>query len=135
MRCFNAVLISFCCTFLFSCGSPPQPPSANEAKSEVLNANLPEWKPNNLYISSPVTKGDWYLVTRNFTGSGEVYSPSFWYGLLHSQRIIVASGKDSDWFAVKNWLRSHGAKQVIEYKKKPLCNYCTDVYMINSDLP
>ncbi|QDY44477.1 cag pathogenicity island Cag12 family protein [Candidatus Pantoea soli] len=134
MRCSKPILVFAACLFVSACGSAPEPPTASEYKPEVLNNALPEWKPKDLYLPSTEAKGNWYLVTRNFTASGEVYSPAFWFGLLHSQKIIVASGKETDWFAAKNWLRSHGAKQVIEYQRKSLCNYCTDVYMINSDL-
>ena len=131
MKCFKPFCIVVAGLFLNACSSAPEPPNANDAKAETLNTSLPQWKPNNKFISSKGVKDDWYLVTRNFTGSGEVYSPAFWFGLQHSQQIIVSTGKETDWFKVKSWLRSHGATQVIQYQKKPLCNYCTDVYMIN----
>ncbi|MBP2845822.1 hypothetical protein J8655_10060 [Dickeya oryzae] len=88
---------------------------------------MPLWEPNNVFISSTRTEGNWQIKLENFIGDDN-YPPAFWYALLHSRHIMVATDSYKNWSAIKSWLVSHGAKQVIEYKNKKGCYNCADIY-------
>lgn len=117
------------CIIISSCSSPPEPPKPDKSPSEILNSSIPLWKENNLFIQSPELSGGWSFKVGNFSGDNQVYPEAFWFGLLHSGKITVATGSKTDWFAVKRWLRQHGAKQTIYYSQKTGCEYCIDIYM------
>lgn len=114
---------------LAACSSPPEPPLPDRSsKQEVVNSAIPLWEPNNVFIPSAVTEGNWQIRLANFRGDNDSYPPAFWYALLHSRHILVATDSGNNFFAIKGWLRSHGAKQVIEYRIKPGCRNCADLY-------
>jgi len=126
---FNRVMPLMLCALLTACSSPPKPPLPDRSsKQEVVNSTMPLWEPNNVFISSASTEGNWQIKLANFQGDNDSYPPAFWYALLHSRHILVATGSNTNWFAIKGWLRSHGARQVIEYRHKPGCFNCADIY-------
>ncbi|MDQ1228439.1 hypothetical protein QE443_004700 [Pantoea ananatis] len=117
--------------FMTACSSPPEPPMPDRSsKTEQINADLPLWQANNAFVRAKGVSGHWQLKMVNFRGDDDTYPPAFWYGINHSSHILVAAGTRTNWFAVKNWLRNHGATtQVIEYRVKPGCYYCADIYL------
>ncbi|WP_050769238.1 cag pathogenicity island Cag12 family protein [Capnocytophaga gingivalis] len=129
MKCFKTLLFLLPCVITSGCSSPPEPPKPDKSPSETVNSSMPLWKENNLFIQAPKVSGGWNLKVDNFSGDNQVYPEAFWYGLLHSEKITVATGRKTDWFAVKNWLRQHGARQTIYYGEKKACEYCIDIYM------
>ncbi|WP_210461821.1 cag pathogenicity island Cag12 family protein [Pantoea ananatis] len=131
MTSFKPLIALLLATGLSGCSSPPEPPQPDRSsKYEQVNTTMPVWEPNNAFIRSPGVSGNWQLKLADFRGDDNTYPPAFWFGLAHSSHILVAAGSRTNWFAVKNWLRNHGATtQVIEYRVKPGCYYCADIYL------
>lgn len=121
--CVLAVLLT-------GCSSPPEPPQpGRSAKSETVNDTMPLWEANNITVPAGAVSGHWQIKLADFRGNNDNYPPAFWFGITHSSHIMVAAGRGTDWYGIKGWLRARGANQVIEYRLKPGCYNCADIYL------
>ena len=126
----KALSASLLALLVAGCSSPPEPPLPDSSsKPETVNGTMPLWEANNITVPSADVSGHWQIKLANFRGDNDSYPPAFWYGITHSSHILVATGRGTNWYGIKDWLRAHGANQVIEYRVKPGCYNCADIYM------
>ncbi|CNM04149.1 cag pathogenicity island Cag12 family protein [Yersinia pseudotuberculosis] len=121
---------------LAGCSSPPEPMAVKwDATPTTVNSTLPLWQENHVVVHSPDVVGSWSKRITDFQGDNGSYGPDFYYAVVHSTRIVVASNSSSAWFNTKAWLQLHGATAPIEFNRKLDCLTCNtvDVYLSRSD--
>ncbi|HGJ5864351.1 cag pathogenicity island Cag12 family protein, partial [Arsenophonus nasoniae] len=123
---------------LAGCSSPPPPPPVNWSGTAIeINSGMPEWKENNVVIPSPIITGHWAKAIYDFDGEKGNYLPDDYFAVAHAKQIVVLTQTSADYFNAKRWLRTHGAKGVIDYQVKQGCIGCseTDIYFYRIDKP
>ncbi len=123
---------------LAGCSSPPPPPPVNWSGSAIeINSGMPDWKENKVVIPSPVIAGHWAKAIYDFDGEKGSYLPDDYFAVTHANQIVVLTQTSDDYFNAKRWLRTHGAKGVIDYQVKQGCIGCseTDIYFYRMDKP
>ncbi|EAS3781439.1 Cag pathogenicity island protein Cag12 [Salmonella enterica] len=95
------------------------------------NTRLPQWSDNNVIVPSPTVNGKWTSSISAQSFHDTIWSPSVFYTVAHSTRIVVTAQSGADFFNAKNWLRQNGAKGVIEYQPLFNCLTCreTTIYL------
>ncbi|EDX0372073.1 Cag pathogenicity island protein Cag12 [Salmonella enterica] len=114
------------------CSSPPSPVPVDWDKiAEPLNTRLPQWSDNNVIAPSPTVNGKWTSSISAQSFHDTIWSPSVFYTVAHSTRIVVTAQSGADFFNAKNWLCQNGAKGVIEYQPLFNCLTCreTTIYL------
>ncbi|WGM08744.1 TcpQ domain-containing protein [Arsenophonus nasoniae] len=123
---------------LAGCSSPPPPPPVNWSGSAIeINSTMPDWKENNVVIPSPIITGHWAKAIYDFDGEKGNYLPDDYFAVAHANQIVVLTQTSAGYFNAKRWLRTHGAKGVIDYQVKQGCIGCseTDIYFYRIDKP
>ncbi|BBI93079.1 TcpQ domain-containing protein [Serratia symbiotica] len=131
-------LITVAGIMLAGCSSPPPPPPVNWSGSAIkINSEIPDWKENNMVIPSPVIAGHWAKAIYDFDGEKGHYLPDDYFAVTHANQIVVLSQTSEGYFNAKRWLRTHGAKGVIDYQVKRGCIGCseTDIYFYRINKP
>ncbi|WP_130651537.1 TcpQ domain-containing protein [Candidatus Williamhamiltonella defendens] len=131
-------LITVAGIMLAGCSSPPPPPPVNWSGSAVeINSTIPDWKENHVVIPSPVIAGHWAKAMYDFEGEKRNYLPDDYFAVTHANQIVVLSQTSEGYFNAKRWLKTHGAKGVIDYQVKQRCLGCskTDIYFYRIDKP
>ena len=124
MKVINMLLFSL---VLSGCSSSPPPvPVEWDKPGQSVNTGLPQWRDNTVIVPSPVVNDKWLLSihARNFNDT--FWTPAVFYAITHSTRIIVATPSGTDYFNARNWLRQHGAKDVIAYQPVSGCLTCRE---------
>lgn len=131
-------LITVAGLMLTGCSSPPPPPPVNWSGTAVeMNSTMPDWKENNVVIPSPVITGHWAKAIYDFDGEKGNYLPDDYFAVTHANQIVVLTQTSAGYFNAKRWLRTHGAKGVIDYQVKQGCLGCSeiDIYFYRMDKP
>lgn len=90
-----------------------------------------------MVIPSPIITGHWAKAIYDFDGEKGNYLPDDYFAVAHANQIVVLTQTSSGYFNAKRWLRTHGAKGVIDYQVKQGCIGCseTDIYFYRIDKP
>ncbi|ECC9721816.1 TPA: cag pathogenicity island Cag12 family protein [Salmonella enterica subsp. enterica serovar Java] len=110
---------------LAGCSSPPEPrPVEWDQPAEQINNNFPQWTENNLVIPAAVVSGHWSYYIANFSPEN-IYSTEVWYAVAHSSEVTVSAWNGENYFIARDWLRKHGYKGLVTFRKKTNCLTCT----------
>nr|WP_166506937.1 cag pathogenicity island Cag12 family protein [Sodalis glossinidius] len=73
----------------------------------------------------------------NFDGERGSYLPDDYFAVTHANQIVVLTKTSAGYFNAKRWLRTHGAKEAIDYQVKQGCIGCseTDIYFYRINKP
>ncbi|HGJ5868299.1 MULTISPECIES: cag pathogenicity island Cag12 family protein, partial [Arsenophonus] len=121
---------------LTACSSPPPPSAVNWSGTAIeINGTMPDWKENSVVIPSPIITGHWAKAIYDFDGEKGNYLPDDYFAVAHANQIVVLTQTSAGYFNAKRWLRTHGAKGVIDYQVKQGCIGCskTDIYFYRID--
>ena len=104
---------------LGGCSSAPPPVAVEwEKKAETVNSQIPVWQPNSAVVPSENVTGNWSYVLSDFSGDDGNYPVAFYFGVTHSQKVVVVAPDAAAFYSAKFWLREHGAKGVISFQSK-----------------